>query len=143
MRTRITGKRAQELLNGTTPGPWATSDDAEGPHERYIYDWDSGNMCIAVADDGGGSSCTVSEIRLAAAAPALAKTVTWLYGREPDTHHPDNGTWWDTHEYLISQGEFGITLFDGSGESRTLNTEQAIDLARALLNAAERMNDPT
>lgn len=73
----------------------------------------------------------------------LAETIVWLYGREPDTHHPDNGTWWDTHEYFISQGALGITLFDGSGESRTLNAEQAIDLARALLNAAERMDDPT
>ena len=69
-------------------------------------------------------------------------TLAWLYGREPDTHHPDNGTWWDTREYFLSQGALGITLFDGSGESRTLDAEQATDLARALLNAAERMENP-
>ena len=124
----ITGQQARELLDGTTEGPWEAVEgtDAIGPVLLY-------NL-------GGEAEWeNRADQRLAAAAPALAETVAWLYGREPDTHHPDEGTWWETDGFLLSLAKDGVAIHDDQGATTTyLNSDQAIEFARALIAAAEQ-----
>ena len=77
----------------------------------------------------------------------LAETIVWLYGREPQQSHASGEVFHCAEEedndlpWAVSSmpGKVSVTPTD----RRDLTRDEAVDLARALLNAAERMNDPT
>lgn len=66
------------LLEQATPGPWEY-EPGEGVDERYIYAPTTG-MCIAVEENGEGSSCSDADLQLAAHAPELAQELIRLRG---------------------------------------------------------------
>ena len=115
---KITGREARELLD-----IW--SGDVEGLTFAQLG-----------ADRSYGD--------LFGAAPALAETVAWLYGREPDGPgpHVHRGR---TREYdqeaVASHPESGVVevyaAHDHGQASAFLTPDDAVDLARALLAAAE------
>lgn len=66
----------QQLLDGTTEGPWEWIDEPGDADAQYIIDWNTGNMCLSVDAIGSGSSYRPSDPLLAAAAPeAVAEVV--------------------------------------------------------------------
>ena len=102
----------------------AMSDRIAGTKARELLDGTTeGPMKARYRDDD-----------LLAAAPALAETVAWLYGREPDLVEKDGRAEWDMtahHEVVAVDGE----VLDMDGRSHT--PEDAVEYARALLAAAE------
>ena len=127
--TRVTGQQARELLDGTTSGPWRVE-----VHKRHDIIAQPGGHAIAYNEDepeiGRGNS------HLLAAAPDLAETVAWLYGRKADGHYgkrqwPLGGKW----EVALWRGLIAIGPEGGGIAFRTPElTEEA---ARALLAAVE------
>lgn len=127
--TRITGQQARDLLRGTTPGPWEpVGADIDSPEGQIGGAWD-------------GEVGRLANAELMAAAPDLAETVAWLYGREPDRV----GGWTDLR-YGLGDG-FRVDL---RGDRVSVGTvrlsmhfsrDEAVDLARALLAAAEEACD--
>ena len=112
---KITGREARELLD-----IWA--GDVEGLTFAQLG-----------ADRSYGD--------LFGAAPALAETVAWLYGREANKGHTEK-VWHEGElelggEWSVQRvsGEVDLTLFNPS----TLTPDEAVDLARALLAAAEEV----
>lgn len=66
----------QQLLDGTTGGPWEWIDEPDDAHAQYIVDRKTGRMCISVEAIGFGSVYEPSDPLLAAAAPeAVAEVV--------------------------------------------------------------------
>lgn len=120
--TRITGQQARDLLRGTTPGPWEpVGADIDSPEGQIGGAWD-------------GEVGRLADAELMAAAPDLAETVAWLYGREPDEGgFSHRGSGWEVEEM---QG--GIDVL---GLSAIYTPDEAVDLARALLAAAEEACD--
>lgn len=106
---RITGQQARDLLD-----IW--SGDVEGLTFAQLG-----------ADRSYGD--------LFGAAPALAETVAWLYGREGNEHgvHEVDGSLVGTDVY---ENE-GRVEMESTRCDRTLTPDEAVDLARALLAAAE------
>lgn len=78
------------------------------------------------------------------AAPALAETVAWLYGRKPDDPasnvHRGRTAEYD-QEAVAAHPETGVVevyaAHDHGQASAFLTPDEAVDLARALLAAAE------
>lgn len=129
---RITGQQARDLLRGTTPGPW------EPEFEVGIYP-----SLRLDADDEIDWACAADR-DLAIASPSLAVTVAWLYGREPDGHDPHRGPEWNVWPKVgfTTEGDIAITS-ERSGTGFTMPKLAAIELARALLAAAEEPRDDT
>lgn len=145
--TRITGREARELLDGTTPGPWeffhdewGHNDDDEARFEQWgVIGGSDGIMSSSPRDSlFGADNGLVDEhdhaanLTLAAAAPALAETVAWLYGAEVWATD-DHGPWWrgkDWEAAVEENGTVEVTV------DRRLAPDEAVDLARALLAAA-------
>lgn len=134
---RIGGKQARELLNGTTPGPWLAMDYEHalrsiGP----IY----GDSLAAPEVGDGYLIASDADAELTAAAPALAETVAWLYGREPE--HPDMGIhsvplmrFSGNDADVVYAAKGGAIVFDVDGGFRSI--EEAEDFARAVLAVVE------
>lgn len=102
--TRITGRVARELLDAWEGEESALRDAREDVEHGFGY--------------------------LFEAAPDLAETVAWLYGREPDEGgFSHQGSGWEVEEM---QGEIDVL-----GLSAIYTPDEAVDLARALLAAAE------
>ena len=70
------------------------------------------------------------------AAPALAETVAWLYGRPSDETVPGDEHW-DTEGFLVEVRDGRVAMFDDEATTTYLSVDQTVDLARALLAAAE------
>ena len=126
---KINGREARNLLDGTTPGPWEwdqkTGDIASPPYilaETFID-----------ADANGP---------LIVAAPNLAETVAWLYGSEPNEPYDE----WRIEAEFGLRGQVHIAdnqdgtveLVTGPyGAATYLKPDEAVEVARALLAAAE------
>ena len=66
----------QQLLDGTTEGPWEWIDEPDDADAQYIVDCNTGRMCLSVDAIGSGSAYVPSDPLLAAAAPeAVAEVV--------------------------------------------------------------------
>ena len=147
---KISGQQARELLDGTTPGPWEFfhdewgEDDAGEPRfEQWgVIGGSDGIMSSSPRDslfaaDNGlvDEHDHAANLTLAAAAPDLAETVAWLYGREGNEHgvHEVDGSLVGTDVY---ENE-GRVEMESTRCDRTLTPDEAVDLARALLAAAE------
>lgn len=76
----------------------------------------------------------------------LLETLAWLYGREPDGHDPHRGSEWNVWPKVgyTTEGDIRI-VSERSGTGFTMPKLAAIELARALLTAAEehRRADPS
>lgn len=148
MTEHITGQQARELLDGATPGPWRWEvRDYPEYDEGYEVLGNGTETALRSQDADQYASWVVGSDRdkdLTAAAPALAETLAWLYGREPDGYG-DN-----VHRGVISQydqeavaahpeaGTVEVYAAHDHGEaSAMLTPDEAVDLARALLAAAE------
>ena len=156
MTGHITGQQARELLDGTTPGPWTATADhimrvGWEQRERERSPWDDDDLIPWLADESEHVLMNPepewkpltenrADMLLAAAAPDLAETVAWLYGREPQQSHASGGVFHCAEEedndlpWAVSSlpGEVSVTPTD----RRDLTPDEAVDLARALLNAA-------
>lgn len=122
---RITGQQARELLVAATPGPWECH--LPDRDDWWIRDVPTADKYSGVLGHGGMQD--EGDARLAAAAPDLAETVAWLYGREADAKQV-----FSTHAgYIFSSG--GVV--SGTWLDEHLTPDEAVDLARALLAAAE------
>ena len=120
---RITGRQARNLLDGTTPGPWVWDQQLE-----CVVDPPYSLADLHVNAEGNGE--------LIAAAPDLAETVAWLYGRPSDETVPGDEHW-DTEGFLVEVRDGRVAMFDDEATTTYLSVDQAVDLARALLAAAE------
>ena len=131
MSEHVTGQQARELLYGATPGPWewATKEypEHDADHETLgngdqvaLRSWDAEDYASWI----GGSP---QDKALAAAAPALAETVAWLYGADSEVERFNYGVW-------ATKG--GVDVATTGVEK--LSPDEAVDLARALLAAAEK-----
>ena len=142
--TRITGQQARELLDGTTPGPW------EARPNGVVVSYATGAQIQLV----GHNQRALGDAPLMAAAPALAETVAWLYGAEMTTdswgdvewrrHGGDGNLTLETDRYvevetfLSDEGGPLVYVTTGPyGETVKLNADEAVEIARALLAAAE------
>ena len=156
---KITGRQARELLDGTTPGPWeffhdewGHNDDGEARFEQWgVIGGSDGIMSSSPRESlFGADNGLVDEhdhaanLTLAAAAPDLAETVAWLYGREPDgpgahIHRGRTGEY--DQEAVAAHPEAGVVevyaAHDHGQAPAFLTPDEAVDLARALLAAAE------
>lgn len=139
MTEHITGQQARELLDGSTPGPWTAYGIMRHPETpTYIVGPDGQQIAGSMMGDG----VEHRDSDLVRAAPQLAETVAWLYGREYDEGEgPDesktyygNGIW-----YIEADPEQGVSL--GYDLYRGMTPDEAVDLARALLAAAEEASD--
>ena len=142
----ITGQQARELLDGATPGPWEWRDrEEDGPAGRDYESLGSPEQDALVTQDAESYSSwvdgTPQDKALIAAAPDLAETVAWLYGKRitPDEAEGDY--------YSTFRGGY---TYDDKGHihvnvdlSDPLTPEESVDLARALLAAAEKANNHT
>lgn len=147
----VTGDKARKLLEGTTEGPWEIETyhvggpfDAHGDVVTDIGPLHSLWMNTSPESCIGGSD---EDQRLAAAAPALAETIAWLYGQ---TGHDDHGEWGleQHHNYdykyasVDSDGEGKVELSTGPyGQAIHLYPDEAVEVARALLTAAEKVRN--
>lgn len=133
MSNHITGQRARDLLVGTTPGPWKA--DFAFADITPVFEYD--------ADDELDWS-TKADHELATAAPDLAATVAWLYGREADGHklNEDIPAWSVSGCPDFMEGDEKVWLPTFGGRitldriEGNFTPKQAIELARALLAAA-------
>lgn len=139
MTEHITGAQARELLDGTTPAPWEAKHRS---HPMRGGDF----ISISPAEEAGWmksrSARTVCEVTdnhspnaaLITAAPVLAETVEWLYGREPDREDSEGHTEWEV-DLFLEVSTFGGMVYDLDG--REFSPGHAVEYARALLAAAE------
>ena len=142
MTEHITGQQARELLDGATPGPWRWEErDYPEYEEGYEVLWNGAEMALRSQDSDQYSSWvrgSDNDKALIAAAPALAETVAWLYGREPDkgkTHEFDT----EYVGWVPGMPRVSVYVARDHGESNAdLTPDEAVDLARALLAAAEK-----
>lgn len=116
----VTGDQARELLEGTTEGEWSRSKDRHLTNTLV-----SGDRTIAI--------CSHYDVDLIAAAPALAETVAWLYGRESD----DEGIW-DDHYQVSAMADGRVAVFDHEATTTFFTPDETVEFARAMLAAAER-----
>lgn len=139
--TRIAGQQARDLLEGATSGPWGVetyrSDEMFGEPAEFVTDVGPiGALWLNTSPDACLTGSHMDH-RLAAAAPDLAETIAWLYGREADRV----GGWTDLR-YELGDG-FRVDLRGdrvsvGTGRlSMHFSRDEAVDLARALLAAAQ------
>lgn len=143
--TRITGQQARELLDGIIPGPWELETTRiDGPFDIASDVVTGVGPIEALWMNTGPEACLGggdADLRLAAAAPALAETLAWLYGREADRV----GGWTDLR-YELGDG-FRVDLRGdrvsvGTGRlSMHFSRDEAVELARALLAAAQEAHD--
>ena len=159
MTDHITGAQARELLEGATPGPWRWEDRDYPEHEEgYEVLWNGAEMALRSQDSDQYSSWVTGSDRdkaLAAAAPALAETVAWLYGAEMTIdswgdvgwhrHGGDGNLTLETDRYVEvetflsdEEGPLVCVTTGPYGETVKLNAEEAVEMARALLHAAEK-----
>ena len=103
---KISGQQARELLD-----IWA--GDVEG---------------LIFAQLGAGRSYG----DLFGAAPALAETVAWLYGRKSD----DEAVWDDKYEVSV-MADGRVAVFDHEATTTFFTRDEAVEFARALLAASE------
>lgn len=125
------GKReARDLLRGTTPGPW------EPEFEVGIYP-----ALRMDADDEIAWTCAADR-DLAIASPDLAQTIAWLYGREA---YDEDDRVWLTYSWELGVSPGGrvrmmlrdVEVDDIGAWMHHVEPDEAVDLARALLAAAE------
>ena len=154
MTEHISGQQARELLDGTTPGPWTATVDhimrvGWEQRERERSPWNDDDLIPWLADESEHVLMNPepewkpltenrADMLLAAAAPDLAETVAWLYGREPDKGTPDE---FDTEYvgWVPGMPRVSVYVARDHGESHAdLTPDEAVDLARALLAAAEK-----
>lgn len=145
MTARITGQQARHLLEGATPGPWAVEHDANAHPEDC--EWSVESVAPQLDDpigvvDFDGVVQGENDANLIAAAPALAETVAWLYGREANGGH--SGQWHQSR--LKWRGAWAVMRIGGAvdvtvNSPASLDPDEAADLARALLAAAEEARD--
>ena len=161
MTEYVTGQQARELLDAATPGPWTATEDhimrlGWEKRERERSPWNDDDLIPWLADESDHVLMNPepewkpltenrADMLLAAAAPELAATVAWMYGREPDGPgpHAHRGriSQYD-QEAVASHPETGVVevyvAHDHGEESAFLTPDDAVDLARALLAAAEK-----
>ena len=134
MNSRITGQQARELLGGTTPGPWSWEDrDYPDYDEGYEVLWNGAETALRSQDSEQYSSWVTGSDKdkaLVAAAPALAATVEWLYGREVDDYRK--------LAHLTAAGSVAATPDAVAADFGVFTPDEAVDLARALLAASEK-----
>lgn len=70
----------------------------------------------------------------------LAETVAWLFGRPSDETVPGDEHW-DTEGFLVEVRDGRVAMFDDEATTTYLSVDQTVDLARALLTAAEEARD--
>ena len=139
MSDHISGQQARELLDGTTPGPWNWEDrDYPDYDEGHEVLWNGTETALRSQDSEQYSSWVSgsdNDKALAAAAPALAETVAWLYGREPDDVDEDGRAEWRLEPFLEVVAVPGAVIdIDG----REHSPDGAVEYARALIAAADR-----
>ena len=154
MTEHITGQQARELLDGATPGPWTATEDhimrlgwEQRKRERWMAD-ESDHVLMNPEPEWKPLTENRTDMQLAAAAPALAATVAWLYGQ---TGQDYDGDWQLDHHDPYYQfaavrpdGEGRISLAVGPyGQEILLDPDEAVEVARALLTAAEDARHPT
>ena len=129
---RITGRQARDLLDGTTPGPW------EARPNGVVVSYATGAQIQLV----GHNQRALGDAPLMAAAPALAETVAWLYGSEPNEPYDE----WRIeaeaglrgHVHIADNQDGTVELVTGPyGVATYLKPDEAVEVARALLAAAE------
>ena len=126
---KINGRQVRNLLDGSRlarSGNWYDEGEAAEMLDPLAY------------HDVSGDAALVS------ASVDLAETVAWLYGREPDgpapnVHRGRTGEY--DQEAVASHPEAGVVevyvAHDHGDASAFLTPDEAVDLARALLAAAE------
>ncbi|MCT2121573.1 hypothetical protein [Dietzia cinnamea] len=122
---KISGREARELLDGTIDGPWSVE-----VHKRYDIIVSPVGYAVAYNEDNPEDGRANSE--LLAAAPALAETVAWLYGRKSD----DEAVWDDKYEVSVMV-DGTVAVFDHEATTTFFTRDEAVEFARALLAAAE------
>lgn len=135
----ITGSQARDLLEGSSEGPWEASSSEATMNDQS--QWRIGkHHALQVAR----SVMRGVDARLMAAAPDLAETVAWLYGREADGYgkgvHRGRMSEYD-QEAVAAHPQSGVVEVyaaqDRGDASAMLSPDEAVDLARALLAAAQ------
>lgn len=126
---KITGREARNLLDGTTPGPWVWDQQLE-----CVVDPPYSLADLHINAEGNGE--------LIATAPELAKTVAWLYGSEPnepyDEWRIDAEFGLRGHVHIADNQDGTVELVTGPyGVATYLKPDEAVEVARALLAAAE------
>lgn len=119
---RITGQQARDLLDGITEGPWeffhdewGHDDDGEARFEQWgVIGGSDGIMSASPRDSLFGADNGLvddhdhaANLTLAAAAPALAETVAWLYERIAEIHN-DQRCWADAYRAPIPDDPWSI-----------------------------------
>ena len=155
MTEHITGQQARELLAGTTPGPWTATEDhimrsGWEQRERERTPWDDDDPYPWSADESEHvlmnpepewRSLTKNrpDMVLSAAAPALAETVAWLYGRESEATECGDVQCVDGGAGLVVEYKPGMVRPGRSfgADLGDLTPDEAVEFARALLAAAE------
>ena len=146
---KISGRQARNLLDGTTPGPWQWRErlggDTAAPDRMTLgTEFQDALKTFDGEDYLSGVYGSIEDLNLVASAPELAETVAWLYGREPDgpgahVHRGRTGEY--DQEAVASHPESGVVevyvAHDHGDASAFLTPDEAVDLARALLAAAE------
>ena len=146
MTEHITGQQARELLDAATPGPWTATEDhimrlGWEKRKRERSQWmadESDHVLMNPEPEWKPLTENRADMLLAAAAPELAETVAWLYGREPDKGKADE---FDTEYvgWVPGMPRVSVYVARDHGESNAdLTPDEAVDLARALLAAAEK-----
>ena len=126
---KISGRQARELLDAATPGPWRHDRDMEmGESAHYVRYGDGEHLAVFTGNYSGANE----DGELIAAAPALAETVAWLYGRESD----DEAVWDDKYEVSVMV-DGTVAVFDHEATTTFFTRDEAVGFARALLAAAE------
>ena len=129
---KITGREARELLDAATPGPWRHDRDMEmGESAHYVRYGDGEHLAVFTGNYSGANE----DGELIAAAPALAETVAWLYGKSitPDEAEGDYYSTFRGGYTYADQGRVHLNV----ALSDAFTPDEAVDLARALLAAAE------
>ena len=154
---KISGRQARELLDGSTPGPWTATEDhiiRLGREKRGRQSpWDDDDPDPWMADESDHVLMNPepewkpltenrADMLLAAAAPVLAETVAWLYGSEPNEPYDE----WRIeaevglrgHVHIADNQDGTVELVTGPyGVATYLKPDEAVEVARALLAAAE------
>lgn len=124
---KISGREARNLLDGATPGPW------NWYHDIGLISL-QGADGSAIATDLNFEDCDLMQC-----APALAETVAWLYGREPDHVGNDQST--ARRGPMVVEVDWARQVhlwpINGTPFDLHITADEAVDLARALLAAAE------
>ena len=126
MSAHVTGQQARDLLDGSTPGPWTAYGIMRHPETPTCIVGPDGQQ-IAGSMMGDGVEHRDSD--LVKAAPQLAETIAWLYGREPDeggVHSAGLTEVFGADDGIVVEGLATLTL------------DEAEDLARAILSAVEK-----